>query len=143
MLKIHDAQGEGDHDSDFDTQNEGFEKDWADDLVVSDPGYLFVEDGREVARARVDPERRHLDHYQGLESVAPLAEIALIEVHRDHQNRGIGREAISLLLARYPGHSFVAFAGKDAEGFWRSIGWKIYSKDEPTESPLFAWLVAD
>lgn len=143
MLKIQDTQRESEQASEFAVQNEGFEKDWADDPAMDDRSFRFVKNDREVARARVNPERWNLGHYQGLEDVAPLAEITLIEVHKDHQDRGIGREAVSLLLARYPRHSFVAFAGEGAEGFWQSIGWTIHSKAEPTESPLFVWLVAD
>lgn len=142
MIEIHDALRTSAYGSEFNTEDRGFEKDWDDELFGHALGFHFVENGIEVARARVNLEPQSFDHYPGLKGVAALGEVGLIEVHRDQRNRGIGREAVSLLLARYPGHSFVAYAGKDAEGFWEHIGWKMYVKAEPTESPLFGRIVA-
>lgn len=134
MLEIREAQPQHYPETRFDLETPGFNETWwQDDGVMGiDPGFKFFMDGEEVARAEVKLKEIS-GSYIGLNSPHPVLEITFFEVRKDLYRRGIGREAISLLVQAHPEHDMAAFAND--EKFWHGIEWiKFHRTDGATSN---------
>ncbi|MBO0596961.1 hypothetical protein I2485_07015 [Nesterenkonia sp. E16_7] len=140
MIEIREVEQGDDQWSAFGTDHIGFREHWWEELPDGEQGFRFLHDGDEIARVRLTAGRKDLDCFPALKGLKRIAEIYFIEVHAEHQGNGFGREVVSLLLALYPEHKFVAFSHRDV--FWNEIGWQVCQGPE-TGSPLFAHLATE
>lgn len=103
---------------------------WRSGSAESPVSYCrFLDDGEEVARAKIFPGS---GEYRGYTSwVCPLGgatEIDLIEVRIDLQrsDRRYGRRAVEEIADHY-GQPVVAMSlDETSDGFWRSLGWTAH-----------------
>lgn len=123
MLVMREAHVQNFGDTRFDPDNPGFKKHWwwDDSTLGISPGFSFFKHGEEVARAEVKPDQIS-GSYIGLKTPRSVELITYFEVHKNLRRRGLGREAILLLLREHPDDDMAAFS-EDADDFWGHIGW--------------------
>jgi GNAT superfamily N-acetyltransferase len=129
----------------------GFERYWwiGDCAGPVDFASFFNEDGEEVARAMVKLASIKGTAYPTWERpVGGVVEIDLLEVKSTMRGRGIGAEAVALLLTKYNAPVFAMAKNERAEGFWRTtIGWQEHLQPEDEDAhpeaskpmPLYVW----
>lgn len=96
----------------------------------------FLDDGEEVARAKVLP---HSGEYRGYTSWScphgGVTEIDLIEVRVDLRKSGhhYGRRAVDLVAQHY-GHPVVAMSlDETSDAFWRSLAWTPHTHPDDND----------
>lgn len=82
--------------------------------------FSFFEGDEEVARARILPRCRLEVPYEGLRSGAYVAVQHLV-VRDGRRCKGVGRDAVALLISQYQGQDMIAFSVEDR--FWTKAGW--------------------
>jgi GNAT superfamily N-acetyltransferase len=129
----------------FDLDIDGFDESWWTPPVgrvgSSHHDWLsFILDGREVARAEIDYEAQLGGDYQGPPLPRRIIDIDFLEVRSDRRGEGIGKQAVELIKARYPGKVITAFS-EEADEFWAAVGWRRYPRTDGSthHRPLFVW----
>jgi GNAT superfamily N-acetyltransferase len=110
--------------------------------VADDKSYwLFTNSsGEEVARLELKeaPTLSEAGYTPGVGDEHTV-QIGFLDVRKAFRGRGVGRWITDWACSRYPDRRVVALAKKEAEGFWRAIGWdESLSQDEPRNAPMFA-----
>lgn len=98
--------------------------------------FSFFEGDEEVARARIYPEYRLHVPYVGLQR-GRFVDIDRLVVRDGRRGRGIGLDALELLVRRYQGQQMIAFSA--ADHFWAKAGWTraIRRDGDPFAMTLF------
>lgn len=123
------------------TKTAGFNRSWWRPAFSGD-GFDWVSfdvDNAEVARAKILPDSTVGESFVGLTPPPNCyIEIHLLEVREDAHGRGVGRAAVELLAANYPGRQLAAVAPLEkTAGFWAALGWTVYTVGNPKTSPLY------
>lgn len=82
--------------------------------------FSFFEGDEEIARARIYPEYPLRSPYEGLPP-GLFVDIDLLVVRDYRRYKGVGLEAVALLVKRYQGQEMIAFSAADR--FWAKAGW--------------------
>lgn len=124
----------------FDDTAEGFNPRWWLSMTFSkdDDCWTFSLNGVEVARALIN--RGTINNvYENLTPAPSIVDIVLFEVRAQYRNKGIGHEAVSLILERYPNEMITAFS-EQADEFWSSVGFRYHQRtDDERTRPLFVY----
>lgn len=97
--------------------------------------YRAYRDSSEVARVLVDDDVGINPDYNNVPDVgASGLEIVFLEVHEAQRGSGVGRALAETLRWRHTGPRLVAYAKKDADGFWATLGWIRHVHADPANS---------
>ena len=100
--------------------------------------YVAFDDGVEVARVELEPNRQLHPVYVGLDVTKPIVDVWYFEVASSHRRQGVGRAVLDLVVEQYPGQTLIAFS--HADDFWAGIGWQAHDRTDGADgnSVLFA-----
>jgi GNAT superfamily N-acetyltransferase len=98
--------------------------------------FSFLEEGEEVARVRIYPRYRLYVPYEELPP-GNYVGIDRVVVRDDSRGKGLGPEAVALLIDRYAGQTLIAFSA--ADGLWERAGWirAVRTDGDDLSWPLF------
>lgn len=124
LQRLHQV---ADYGSPFDNRTSGFNQPWWKDRprriaeLVHSYAVRLDDTEADIVRIEVDPDYQ-AGPYVGRRQTGPVACILLIEVRRDWQLKGVGTEAVSLILQQYSEQDVLA-APKRSAAFWIQAGW--------------------
>lgn len=103
----------------FDRRASGWAE-WRDGGRSPKDEFSFFEGEEEVARARISPRFRLVPPYVGLRP-GSYVHIDLLVVRDGRRCKGVGLDAVALLVDHYQGQEMIAFSVADR--FWAKAGW--------------------
>lgn len=104
---------------------------WVDHLLDTGAAlewWSYRSNGAEVARVEIMLNSQCGCSYGVTRPAEGFVEITFIEVHHDHQRRGIGTAIIDRLHSAYPGRPIAALSENDA--FWYRLGWAEHLRSD-------------